>query len=286
MMHPNVLHNGAVLPMDEACLTPGQTGLFSGWGVFTTMRLYAGRPFALDRHWRRLRRDAALMHVALPVTPEALASGLARLVAANGVGDGAARVYFVRNRVGWWHGAATGPETDLVACTSDLPPSPDAVALTVRAHGVRSDHPLSGAKTLSWAANAWPRLEAAARGFDEVVLLNERGEVAECASANVFCVRDGVALTPPLSSGCLDGITREILLELARDHDLPVREAVLRPEDLHAADEAFITSTSRELLPVARIEGRALPHVGTEITRALLTAFQSRVRAMLAPDEA
>ena len=284
MIHEHVLHNDRVQGVAEARLSPGQSGLFSGWGVFTTMRVYNGRLFAYGRHWRRLERDARLLRVTPPVSAEELHGRLRRLLRSNGVTDGAARVYFVRNQVGWWYGGETLPATDLVACTSDLPATPRSASLSVRAGAVRSDHPLSGAKILSWLPNAWCRSEAERAGFYEVILLNERGEVAECASANLFCVRDGVAETPPLSSGCLDGITREVLLEAANDKGLPVREGVLRPEQLLDAEEAFITSTSRELLPVSRIEEHAFRAVPGPVTTLLREAYQERVRDLLAAE--
>ena len=118
--------------------------------------------------------------------------------------------------------------------------------------------------------------EAHARGCDEVLLLNERGEVSECTSANVFIARNGEVLTPPLDSGCLPGVTREILLEMAPAGGIAIREETLRLEDLMAADEVFITSTTRNLLPVVSIEGHSLSH-RNQVREALGAAFERGV---------
>ena len=119
------------------------------------------------------------------------------------------------------------------------------------------------------------------RGFDEVILLNERGEVAECTSANIFASRGNVVWTPPLSSGCLPGITREVLLGEIQEPGIRLEEHTLMPADLEAADEVFITSTTRDLLPVTRIEDRAVGKPGDVCTR-LRTAFQRYVGAYVA----
>jgi len=118
--------------------------------------------------------------------------------------------------------------------------------------------------------------EAHARGCDEALLLNERGEVSECTSANLFMVRDGEVLTPPLDSGCLPGVTREILLEIAPVEGIAIREETLRLEDLMGAAEVFITSTTRNLLPVVSIEGHALSQHG-QVREVLEAAFERGV---------
>ncbi len=116
--------------------------------------------------------------------------------------------------------------------------------------------PLAGVKTTSWLNNVWHLAEAQKAGWTEVILLNERGEVAECTSANIFCVKNGAVFTPPLSSGCLEGVTRSVLLEIAPGAGVSMSEKTLTLEDLYAADEVFITSTNRSLLGVSEISGR------------------------------
>ena len=114
--------------------------------------------------------------------------------------------------------------------------------LGLREHGRHAASPLAGVKVTSWLNNVWNLFEAQQAGFDDVVLLNERGEVAECTAANIFCARNGKVFTPPLTSGCLAGITRSVMLEIGPAAGVPIKEGTLFPEDLYTADEVFISS--------------------------------------------
>jgi branched-chain amino acid aminotransferase len=147
---------------------------------------------------------------------------------------------------------------DLIIYTAPLPEHRDVVRLAVREHGRHAASPLAGVKTISWLNNVWAVSEANKEGFDEVVMLNERGEVTECTSANIFAVKEGKILTPPLSSGCLEGVTRGILMEIAPETGVSVVEQALRPEDLYSAQEVFISSTNRNLISVGEIGGRKI----------------------------
>jgi branched-chain amino acid aminotransferase len=124
-------------------------------------------------------------------------------------------------------------------------------------------------KSISWLPNVWAVAEAQKEGFDEVVLLNERGEVAECTAANIFAIKEGKIHTPPLNSGCLEGITRGILFEIAPEAGVPVLEHALRPEDLYSADEVFISSTNRNIIGVGEIAGHKIAAAPGKITRQL-----------------
>jgi branched-chain amino acid aminotransferase len=124
----------------------------------------------------------------------------------------------------------------------------------------------------------WSLHEAQQAGFDEVVLLNERGEVAECTAANIFCVRSGRVATPPLSAGCLEGITRGVLLEIGATAGVPVEERTLRPEDLYASDEVFISSTNRSMLGVSEINGHKIAGAPGLVTRKLERVFAGYMR--------
>jgi branched-chain amino acid aminotransferase len=274
-MHRLVLHNDSVCEASAKVLAPGQVGLASGWGVFTTIRIVRGVPFAFERHWERMKRDAATLRVPFPADPEYIRCRLLRLIAANQVRDGSARVIVVRNRGGVWEGS---PERDfdLIAFTATLKNWGAGVKLAVHEQARHAGSRFRGVKCLSWALNLVMLEEAQARGCDEVLLLNERGEVSECTSANVFVVRDGEVFTPPLESGCLPGVTREILLQIAPAEGTPIREKTLHLEDLITASEVFITSTTRNLLPVVSIEGRPLPQ-GRLVRNVLEAAFSRTV---------
>ncbi len=271
-MHRLVLHNDEISEASAKTLAPGQVGLASGWGVFSTLRIAGGVPFAFERHWERMRRDALTLHVPFPTDPERVRAGLMRLIAANEVWDGTLRVIVVRNRGGLWEGS---PERDfdVIAFTAGLKAWGPGVKLAVHEQARHAASRFRGVKCLSWALNLVMLEEAQARGCDEVLLLNERGEVSECTSANVFIAQKGEVLTPPLTSGCLPGVTREILLEIAPAAGVPIRETALRIEALMQASEVFITSTTRNLLPVISIEDRPLS-AGHQVRDVLETAFE------------
>lgn len=255
-MHPFVYHNDRLLPLSEVRLSPGQAGLLHGWGVFTTMRVYDGAPFALDRHWNRLARDAEKIQLPLTHTQEAVGDALRELIAANRVHTGCIRIYFVLNKATLWHSDESMPRVDLIIYSIDLPTRVGPTQLTVMVNGRHAANPLTGTKVISWLNNVWHVERAHRQGFDDAILLNERGEVAECTASNVFCIQDGSVSTPPPSSGCLCGITREILLEIAPIGGIPIVERTLSVDELLDSEEVFISSTTRHVQPVARIDER------------------------------
>lgn len=282
MIHHFVFHNDRVLPVESVRLSPGQAGLFNGWGLFTTIRIHDGIPFAFDRHWSRLERDAERTRCPFPFAADTVREQLAMLLQANTVQEGAARIYAIFNQVGFWRSAENFPRVDLLLCSADLPSYREPSRLGLREFGRYAASPLAGVKVLSWLDNVWNYYEAQQAGFDEVVLLNERGEVAECTAANIFCVRGGRVTTPPLDSGCLSGITRSVLLEIGASVGVEVKEAVLRPEDLYAADEVFISSTNRSMLGVSEINGRQIASAPGPVTLKMENAFGEYVKRYIA----
>ena len=282
MIHHFVFHNDRVLPVEAVRLSPGQAGLLNGWGLFTTIRIHDGIPFAFERHWSRLERDAERTRCPFPFVAETVRDQLAMLLQANTVREGAARIYAIYNQVGFWRSAENFPRVDLLLCSADLPSYREPSRLGLREFGRYAASPLAGVKVLSWLDNVWNYYEAQQAGFDEVVLLNERGEVAECTAANIFCVRGGRVATPPLSSGCLSGITRSVLLEIGGSVGVEVKEAVLRPEDLYAADEVFVSSTNRSMLGVSEINGHRIASAPGPVTLKMENAFGEYVRRYIA----
>ena len=278
MIHHYVFHNDRLVPIEQDRLTPGQAGLLNGWGLFTTLRVASGEPFAFERHWRRLEKDAERVRLPMPYSQEFVRRHLAELIAANEVREGTARIYLVYNRVGFWTSGESFPDVDLILYTAGLPPYREPVRLGLRPNGRFSASPLCSVKTTAWLNNVWHLAEAQKAGYDEVVLLNERGEAAECTAANIFAVAGGQVHTPPLSSGCLEGITRSVLLEIAPKLGIPMEERTLKPEDLRRADEVFISSTNRNLLGVGSIEDHVFAGAPGPITRRLEEAFAAYVR--------
>ena len=281
MLHRFVLHNSQIQESTAPSLAPGQVGLLSGWGVFSTLRVSGGVLFAWERHWARIQRDAAALHVPIPEDSEKLRRHLLELVEANQAPDCTLRLVIVRNGGGMWAGPPNGRASDTIALTADSKHWGDGVKLAYVREARHAACQFAGAKILSWAMNlTW--LEAAqARGFDEVILLNERGEVAECTSANLFIANGNRVSTPPLSSGCLPGITREVILGEIHAPGIRVEEKTLLPGDLESADEVFITSTTRDLLPVVQIEDKKIGRAD-HTRQALAGAFSEFLKNYVA----
>lgn len=258
MIHHQIFHNESLLPIEKARLSPGQAGLICGFGLFTTLRIARGEAFAFERHWRRLEKDATIIHLPMPYTSAKVRVHLHEVIRANRVTEGCARIYLVDNNVGYWRSDEAGAEVDLIITTADMPAYHQPVRLALREHGRHAASALCSVKTISWLDNVWPVNEAAREGFDEVVLLNERGEVAECTSANIFVVKDRKVLTPPLNSGCLEGVTRGILFEIAPEAGISLVQQTLRTEDIYTADEVFISSTNRNVISVGEVGGHQI----------------------------
>ena len=253
-----MLHNDQIRPVSDLGLSAGQTGLLNGWGVFSTIRVYDGVLFCWPRHFARMRHDAQRMRVPFPTDADWLEARLHALIDANNARNATLRVVVVRNHGGIFQGDDIARDFDLIGFTAEVNQWGDSVRLGVIPHGRHAANEFAGVKYLSWSQNLTWYERAHEQGFDEVVLLNERGEVSECTSANIFVAKGDRVWTPPIASGCLPGVTRALLLEEIHSSGLQVTEKTLLPSDLETADEVFITSTTRELLPVVHIEGLTL----------------------------
>jgi branched-chain amino acid aminotransferase len=254
-MHRFLLHNDEIRDAGDRIVSPGQVGLLNGWGVFSTVRTYDGVLFAWERHWARMQRDAERLRVPFPKDSQWLEERLHRLVEANHAWNATMRVVVIRNRGGMWEGPAATRDFDVVAFTADVNQWGASVKLGVVPHARHAASEFAGVKYLSWSENLTLYERAHELGFDEVILLNERGEISECTSANIFVAAGDRVWTPPLASGCLPGVTRALLLEEIRLPGVTAGEKTLLPKDLQCTDEVFIASTTRELLPVISIEG-------------------------------
>jgi branched-chain amino acid aminotransferase len=246
----------------------------NGWGVFSTLRISDGVLFAYSRHYARMQRDAALMHIPFTPTGDALRKSLLSLIDANHAFNATLRVAIVRNKGGLFEAPQISSDADLIAFTADLTQWGEGVHLNYVPNGRHGASPFSGLKITSWAQNLTWNEQAHQNGYDEVLLLNEHGQVSECTSANVFIIRGGDILTPPLAtSGCLPGVTRAILLEEIRLPGLHIREETITPQALEGADGVFISSTTRDCLPVLSVDRRPLRQAPETLNR-LLDAFR------------
>jgi len=272
-MHRFLLHNDEILDGHQKSLSAGQVGLLNGWGVFSTIRVQEGVLFAFERHWERMQRDAARMHVPFPTDHDVVRARLSRLIEANSAWNATLRVVVVRNRGGLFEGPDLARDFELIAFTANLNAWGNSVRLAIKPHGRHAQNEFAGTKVLSWAQNLTWYEEAHQQGLDELILLNERGEVCECTSANLFIARGSEVFTPPLNSGCLPGVTRALLLEEIRVPGISGLERTLLPRDLEEADQVFITSTTRDFLPVSQIEGLKVKS-GGNVVAALTRAFE------------
>jgi branched-chain amino acid aminotransferase len=292
-MHRYLLHNDDIRDTGAQDLSAGQVGLLNGWGVFSTIRVYDGVMFEWERHWARMHADAGRMRVPFPPERDWLAQRLQRLMDANlphanPAWNATLRVAVIRNRGGMFEGPGPMREFDVVAFTADVNRWGSTVKLGLVPNARYAASEFAGTKNLSWSENlAWYE-RAHDQGLDEVVLLNERGEVSECTSANIFAVflkaQDAQVWTPPLTSGCLPGVTRALLLEEIRVPGLQIAERTLLPADLEAADEIFITSTTRELLPVVSVKGLRIGSQSrnSNVREQLQKAFTAYVESYIA----
>jgi branched-chain amino acid aminotransferase len=274
--------NGVITPADEARVSVLDNGFTFGDSVYEVLRTYAGAPFEPGRHFRRLRASAARLGIDVPLADEQLLGrttallqraandeSYIRIIVSRGVGDCSYAFERVRE------------PTVVLVCKPFLPHPAWQYeqGIKVAAVGVRRNHPRAldpAIKSSNLLNNVLAVREAQARGAEEAVLLNHEGFLAEGASSNVFLVRGGTVLTAPLAAGILGGITRELVLELLQGLGLPWHEELLRLDDLLSADEAFLTSTTREVVPVRQVDealvgdGRPGP-----LTQRLVQAFRS-----------
>ena len=276
--HKIAVLNGHFLPLREVRVDPTGAGVHSGWGVYTTVRIYGRHPFNVAAHVRRLERDAERVGIVLPEAFASVADDLAALARRNGLEDGIGRAIILGGPMGRF--SAGGPTgSDLLVLTRDLRPRPPGESLCVSSCRFHSRNPLAGTKTISNLAYIQCRREAARRQFDDTLILNESDHVVEIATGNIFWVRDGKLHTPSPDTGCLVGSTRELLMAEARKQGVPVVEGRFGVDHLLAAREAFVSSVSREVSPVVRLEDHLFPEVPGPLSAALQEGFHRSLEA-------
>lgn len=279
--------DGRLVPPEQAFVSVFDRGFLYGDSVYEVLRTYRGEPFELDRHLDRLENSASLIGLSLPWPRARLAEEVRRALAAAGNAESYVRLVVTRGagEIGLDPSLARGAQVIIIAKELVTPP-PSAYenGVKVALVGVRRNLREAidpAAKTGNYLNNVLAMGEAQALGAFEALMLDREGRVTEASSANVFAVRAGELLTPPLEVGILEGVTRQGVLALARELSIPLREVGLRPEDLFTADEVFITSTTRELVPVvAIVDARGERAVGGgrpgPVSRRLLEAFRAR----------
>jgi branched-chain amino acid aminotransferase len=285
--------NGQIFDEAHAVISVFDHGFLYGEGIYETLRTYHGRPFLFDRHMRRLRASAAMMTLDVPLTNDEVARRFSDTMAAAELGMNGREAYvrmLVTRGIGdlTYDPSACPVPSIVVIVKPQVDPPGEAYERGVKVVlvSIVRNHPDSVnplIKSNNLLNNALAMQEAVRRGGFEGVMRNYHGELAECTTSNLFVVRNGQVLTPPLDAGLLAGITREFLFEVGAAEGIVVQERTLRDSDLFEADEAFLTSTTREIVPIVHVDDRAVGNGRPgPVTRALLTAFRSRAQAMTA----
>lgn len=251
---PTVYLNGDFLPADAARVSVLDRGFLFGDGVYEVIPVYGGRLFRLDPHLDRLDQSLEGIRLANPIDHAAWRRVLETLVERNGGGDQSVYLQVTRGVAARDHGFPKGVEPTVVAMSNPLPrggPPPSGVeAITVEDIRWHYRH----IKAITLLPNVLLRQQALDRGAAEAILLHD-GQATEGAASNLFIVRGGVVTTPPKGSLLLPGITRDLVVELCRDHGVPWEEAPIFEADLREAEEVWLTSSTKEIMPVVRIDG-------------------------------
>jgi len=267
--------NGELLPAEKARVSPFDHGLLVGDGVFETLRVYDGTPFAWTRHLERLGQSAAGLGLDVP-DKRVVREAADAVLRANGIGAGRLRITVTGGLapLGSERGDTT-PTVIVAAGPARIWPAAEAVVFVPWPRNERGA--TAGLKTISYAENIRALAFAHDRGATEAIFCNTRGELCEATGSNVFCVRDSGVRTPPSDSGCLLGVTRALVIDLCRDLGITVEEVALAPAALVEGDEAFLTSSTREVQPIASVDGSPLRTAPGPATTRLATAFSELV---------
>lgn len=276
-MNVPVWVNGELLDPAQATVSVFDHGLMVGDGVFETIKTVKGRPFALTRHLDRLKLSAQRMDLPEP-DQEAIRDGVARCVAAAPAWDlGRIRITYTSGPGPL--GSDRGDQgTTTIVIVGEQKPFPATADVTVVPWPRNERGALSGVKSTSYGDNAKALAYAKARGGGEAIFGNLAGNLCEGTGSNIFIVRDGRLFTPTLASGCLAGVTRALVLEWsgAEETDLPLSA-------LYSAEEAFLTSTTRDVQPIARVDDTVLPVAPGPLTAKAMRVFAERSAADLDP---
>jgi branched-chain amino acid aminotransferase len=284
--------NGRTSDQEHAVISVFDHGFLYGEGVYETLRTYNGQPFLFDRHMQRLRNSAGMLALSVPLDDAAIDARFRETMRAANLGDAPGGEAYIRILVTRGIGeltydpAATPNPSIVVIVKPHVAPSREIFerGVTVSLVPIVRNHPGSVnplIKSNNLLNNALAMQEAFRRGGYEGVMRNYRGELAECTQSNLFIVKNGAALTPPLDAGLLPGITRAFLFEVGDTRGIPVREAVLRDDDLFGADEAFLTSTTREVVPIVKVDDRPIGSgVPGPVTQALLDGYRKKAHEL------
>ena len=288
-MNATVSVNGRIADAATASIPVFDHGFLYGEGVYETLRTYHRIPFLFHLHQERLRRSAALLSLPVPFTDdELLAQITATMAAHKGLNEAYIRVLLTRGVGELTYNPAACPTPSTVIIVKPFPEPPARTftdGIKVALVGVRRNHPAAlnpMIKSNNLINNALAMQEALRTGADEALMCNQAGDVVECSQSNFFIVKDRRVITPPLDAGLLPGVTRAFVLEMAREQGFDAVEETVSVADVRAADEAFITGTTREITPVVSMDthriGAGRPGA---VSQQLLAAFRARVQQLI-----
>jgi branched-chain amino acid aminotransferase len=285
-MTPKIYINGKYYEKPDAKISVYDHGLLYGDGVFEGIRIYDGKIFRLKEHVDRLFESARAIKLDIPLTREQMMDAIQKTVDANNKKNGYIRPLVTRGAgyLGLDPRKTSDPQVVVIVDDISLyPPELYENGLELATVSTIRNHPNAvnpRIKSLNYLNNILAKIEAIQAGCLEALMLNHKGEVAECSGDNIFVIKGGVLKTPPADAGVLEGITRNAVLELAHQADIPVREIALTRHDIYIADECFLTGTAAEVIPVVKCDARL---IGTgkpgAITRQLREGFQKLVRS-------
>jgi branched-chain amino acid aminotransferase len=277
--------NGKLYDKQHATVNVYDHGLLYGDGVFEGMRSYGGKVFRLEAHLDRLWNSAKAIWLEIPISRAEMAKAVNDTLKVNEVQDGYIRLVVTRGAgaLGLDPRKTSQPQVIVIADHIQLYPAElyekgleIVTASTVRSHPAALNPRV---KSLNYLNNILAKIEAIQAGCIEALMLNHKGEVAECTGDNIFLVIRGGLITPPTDAGILEGITREAVMDLARESGTPLREAAITRHDVYIADECFLTGSAAEIIPVVKVDSRVIGSGQPgPITRDLMRRFRELTR--------
>ena len=278
--------NGKLYDKQDAKISVYDHGLLYGDGVFEGLRSYGGKVFRLEQHLTRLWNSAKAILLEIPMTREAMAKAINETLKINGLADGYIRLIVTRGAGSLGLDPNRTADPQVIIITDLIKVYPDELyseGLEIITASTMRNHPAALSpriKSLNYLNNILAKIECLQAGCMEALMLNHKGEVAECTADNIFIVRDGVLFTPPTDAGALEGITREAVIELARQAGLEVREVPMTKHDVYIADECFLTGTAVEVIAVVKLDSRKIGSGAPgPITRDLKERFHKLARS-------
>jgi branched-chain amino acid aminotransferase len=277
--------SGKLYDKADAKISVYDHGLLYGDGIFEGIRSYAGRVFRLEQHIARLYASARAIWLEIPISPQAMAQAVLDTLSVNGLKDAYIRLVVTRGAgsLGLDPRKTTDPQVIIITDSISLyPPELYDHGLKIITAGTMRNHPSAlnpRVKSLNYLNSILAKIEGTNAGCLEALMLNHKGEVAECTGDNIFVVRERSLHTPPIDAGILEGITRDAVIELARKGGYQVFERTMDRHDIYTADECFLTGTAAEVIPVVECDGRKIGK-GTPgpVSQDLRKRFHAMVR--------